>query len=136
MGRGGARPGAGRPHGARNKATQSQSATLSEIAKSYAPEALEMLAEVMRHGKSDAARVSACLAILDRAFGRPKQADPEPQSDALGDLLKEMQAGGGTKIRPVPNPVQLSSETPVPNGFEEKRILHNGDQLCLGIAEE
>lgn len=71
---GGARPGAGRPKGSRSAATKQQQATLGELAKALAPEALDALASVMRTGQSEAARVSAANSILDRGYGKPVQA--------------------------------------------------------------
>lgn len=71
-GRGGKRPGAGRPKGSRNKATQAHRATVRELAEAYAEEAISALVDVARNG-SDGARVSAAVALLDRAFGKPAQ---------------------------------------------------------------
>lgn len=75
---GGKRAGAGRKPGAVSKAKRE----LAEMAKDKAGRALEVLAEIMEKGESDAARVSAANAILDRGYGRPSQAmqiggDPE-----------------------------------------------------------
>ena len=69
--RGGAREGAGRPAGAINKATPAQSQRLSELAKTYTEDALNTLIDVARNGRTDAARVSAANAILDRGYGKP-----------------------------------------------------------------
>jgi hypothetical protein len=41
--------------------------------KEYAPQAMEALVKIAMTGKSDSARVAASIAILDRAFGRPRQ---------------------------------------------------------------
>ena len=71
MSRGGAREGAGRPLGSTNKCTSKQSQRLSELAKTYTEEALETLVDVARNGRTDAARVSAANALLDRAYGKP-----------------------------------------------------------------
>ena len=71
MGRGGYREGAGRPLGSSNKCTTEQSQRLSELAKTYTEEALLTLADVARNGRTDAARVSAANALLDRAYGKP-----------------------------------------------------------------
>lgn len=65
--KGGPRPGAGRKPGAPNKAT----ATLKELAREYTPQALEALVKVMIHGESEAARVAAANAVLDRGYGKP-----------------------------------------------------------------
>lgn len=71
---GGKRPGAGRPRGARNKVTAEVKAAVAELAKPHAHMAIETLVSICRDGESDAARVSAAQAILDRAYGKPVQA--------------------------------------------------------------
>jgi hypothetical protein len=74
MARGGKRPGAGRPKGRKNTATAAQCATLEELARAHTQTALEALVKVATGGESESARVSAATAILDRGYGRPKQA--------------------------------------------------------------
>lgn len=69
MARGGKREGAGRPKGAVNKAT----ADIREAAQVYSEQALQVLVNVATAGESEAARVAAANAILDRAHGKPKQ---------------------------------------------------------------
>lgn len=59
------------PPGSTNKSSPAQSNRLSELAKTYTNEALETLVEVARNGRTDAARVSAANALLDRAYGKP-----------------------------------------------------------------
>lgn len=71
--RGGYRTGAGRPAGSPNRATAEHKARLSDLARVHADDALATLAEIARNGTTDASRVSAACAILDRAFGRPRQ---------------------------------------------------------------
>ena len=71
MARGGFREGAGRPSGSTNKPSPEQSQRLSELAKAYTEEALETLVDVARNGRTDAARVSAANALLDRAYRKP-----------------------------------------------------------------
>tara|TARA_B100001059_G_C17811153_1_gene572330 strand:+ start:139 stop:423 length:285 start_codon:yes stop_codon:yes gene_type:complete len=71
MSRGGFREGAGRPAGSANKSSPEQSQRLSELAKTYTEEALDTLVDVARNGRTDAARVSAANALLDRAYGKP-----------------------------------------------------------------
>jgi hypothetical protein len=44
------------------------------LAKAQSQGALMALGEIMRRGKPDAARVSAAVALLDRAWGKPVQA--------------------------------------------------------------
>ena len=71
MARGGFREGAGRPTGSTNKSSPEQSQRLSQLAKTYTEEALETLVDVAKNGRTDAARVSAANALLDRAYGKP-----------------------------------------------------------------
>lgn len=68
---GGKRDGAGRPAGSTNRSTPDQNQRLTELAKSHCELALQVLVDVAMRGKTDAARVSAANALLDRAFGRP-----------------------------------------------------------------
>lgn len=93
MPRGGKRVGAGRPKGSRDTATVEQKATLEELARSHAPLALQTLADVARGSESDAARVSAASAILDRGYGKPRQSvehagDPENPIKVEVDPIK------------------------------------------------
>lgn len=60
----------GRQKGTPNKAT----ADIREAAQQYSEQALLVLINVATTGESEAARVSAANAILDRAHGKPKQA--------------------------------------------------------------
>ena len=56
--------------GGRPKAEQS----IVELARSYCPEAIETLAEIMRDKDSgDSVRVSASAHLLDRGYGKPPQ---------------------------------------------------------------
>ena len=68
---GGYRQGAGRPTGSLNRTTSEQSQRLSELAKDYTLDALLTLVDVAKNGRSDAARVSAANALLDRGYGKP-----------------------------------------------------------------
>ena len=72
--RGGKRPGAGRPVGSRDTATIEQRGTIEELARSHAPTAMATLVDIAAKGESEAARVSAANAILDRGYGKPMQA--------------------------------------------------------------
>ena len=74
MARGGKREGAGRPKGSRNAATKDQIADLASAARGASHEALAALISIAKGGQSEAARVSAATAILDRGFGKPVQA--------------------------------------------------------------
>ena len=60
----------GRPKGSVNKAT----ADIRAAAQAYTDDALATLAQIMKAGESEAARVAAANSILDRGFGKPRQA--------------------------------------------------------------
>lgn len=79
MAQGGKRPGAGRPKGTPNKAT----ADVRAMAQKYGPSALATLSEIMEDtGAPEAARVAASKELLDRAYGKSKQAvEHSGQSD-------------------------------------------------------
>ncbi len=66
-------PGAGRPKGVKDRSTIAQRATLSELARRYTKTALKTLVDVCTGGQSEAARVSAATALLDRGYGKPAQ---------------------------------------------------------------
>ncbi len=72
--RGGKRPGAGRPKGSADRATVEQKATLEELARSHTETAMNVLVKVAKTSESDAARVSAASVILDRGYGKARQA--------------------------------------------------------------
>lgn len=98
----GSKPGerrGGRVKGVPNKAT----AEIREIAREYTAVAIKALADVVQNSESDAARVSAANAILDRAYGRPSQsvaisgADGGPVRHAhelTDEALAKIAAGG------------------------------------------
>ena len=69
-GHGGARPGAGRPNGSRNKVTLE----VRELALKHGPTALKNLVTLSQKAKSESVRLAAIREILDRAYGRPPQA--------------------------------------------------------------
>lgn len=69
--RGGARPGAGRKKGVVSQAKRE----LRDMAKDHCADALQVLVDIAKsQTSSDAARVSAANAILDRGYGKPTQA--------------------------------------------------------------
>ena len=74
MARGGNRPGAGRPTGSQNADTAAMRAALSGLLEGQVHIAIEALADIAQNGTSEAARVSAACAILDRTHGRPRSA--------------------------------------------------------------
>ncbi len=81
--RGGARPGAGRKPGSPNKVPFTIRRTVAEMAATYTEEALEVLAQIMRTGNSDAARVNAANSLLDRAHGKVGAAEDGSDDEAV-----------------------------------------------------
>lgn len=72
--KGGARPGAGRPKGAPNKA----SGEIKAIARQYGPAAIRKLARMAglvgkKPAETEAVRVTAMRDLLDRGYGKPTQ---------------------------------------------------------------
>jgi hypothetical protein len=68
-GTGGSRAGAGRPPGAVNETTK----LIRAAAQKHGPEMIDELVRLAKESESDAARVAAANAVLDRGYGRPKQ---------------------------------------------------------------
>ena len=89
-GRGGKRQGAGRPSGSPNRATVDMKSRLSELAREYTWSAFDTLVDVCENGQSDSARIAAATALLDRGFGRPREAESIQFSarSPLDDLLE------------------------------------------------
>ena len=74
MASGGIRPGAGRPAGSQNADTAAMRAALSALLEGQVHIAITALTDIAQNGTSEAARVSAAIAILDRTHGRPRPA--------------------------------------------------------------
>jgi hypothetical protein len=70
VGKGGKRDGAGRPAGAINKAT----ADIKALAQEYGEDAIRELATLMTTSESHQARIAAAKELLDRAYGKSRQA--------------------------------------------------------------
>ena len=75
--RGGKREGAGRPAGSPNRATIDMKARLSNLARAYTWTAFDTLVDICENGKSESARISAATALLDRGFGKPREASSD-----------------------------------------------------------
>ena len=82
MARGGKREGAGRKKGTKDGkprsspiiiASAQEKRELRESARQFTDHALKTLAAICNEGQSEAARVSAACALLDRGYGRPTQ---------------------------------------------------------------
>jgi len=84
---GGIRDGAGRPAGSQNRATIDMKSRLSMLAREFTWDAFDTLVDVCKNGQSDSARIAAAVALLDRAYGKPKEASPrEYTAPSLFDL--------------------------------------------------
>jgi hypothetical protein len=82
MARGGKREGAGRKKGSKDTrprfspviiAPAQEKRELREAARQFTEDALKTLAAICNQGQSEAARVSAACALLDRGYGKPTQ---------------------------------------------------------------
>ena len=94
MSRGGKRPGAGRPAGSANVDTVAMRAALSALLEGEVLIAVAALADIAQNGTSEAARVSAACAILDRTHGRPRAApDAAPLHGMPDDPLQGFTLG-------------------------------------------
>jgi len=80
---GGKRPGAGRPAGAKNKATAEVKAAIADLLSPHVPRAIQTLIDVMENGSSESARVAAAQAIFDRVYGKPIQAVGGPDGGPI-----------------------------------------------------
>ncbi len=69
-GHGGKRAGAGRPAGRVSEAK----VRLSQLAREHSDAAFKALVDVCENGISESARITAAVALLDRGFGKPRQA--------------------------------------------------------------
>ena len=88
MSRGGKRAGAGRPAGSENADTAAMRAALSGLLEGQVAIAIAALSDIAQNGTSEAARVSAACAILDRTHGRPRPAPgAAPLHGVSGGLL-------------------------------------------------
>lgn len=95
MGHGGSRTGSGRKPGSAPKAEPHQKAALADLAQHHTESAICALVEVATNGRSEAARVTAATALLDRAYGRPPQAldvDLEARLRALEEAEARLRA--------------------------------------------
>lgn len=62
----------GRPKGSANKRTLTERLTLSQMCKDHSKKAVEVLVEIMNSPEAkDSDRITASIAILDRAYGKP-----------------------------------------------------------------
>ena len=83
---GGARPGAGRKPGKVSAAKK----IIGEMAQVHAEAALGTLVQIAASGESEAARVAAANAILDRGYGKPPQALQHSGAVKIEKVVREI----------------------------------------------
>src|ERR1700751_4622804 len=79
---------------------------VQELARQHAPSAIAELARLALKAKSETARIAAIRELLDRGYGRPRQAVEvsAPAENPLQLLLKEIDALNRRRIyKQVPN---------------------------------
>lgn len=84
---------------------------IEALAKTYTAEAVQKLVAIMRAGKKEpaAARVAAINSLLDRAWGKPKQAIEASVRHSVNaeeltdDELAAIASGGGLPALPPPD---------------------------------
>jgi len=94
-GHGGKRAGAGRPAGRVSEVK----VRLSQLAREHSDLAFKALVDVCENGTSETARITAAVALLDRGFGKPREADwnqysePSPLPVPLSDFRTFLDSG-------------------------------------------
>lgn len=77
---------------------------LRSLARAHTEMALRTLAGVASSSENDAARVSACVHLLDRGWGKPPQA--HTGEDGEGDIritIRHIMEGTNVPVRTVPD---------------------------------
>jgi HEAT repeat protein len=64
---------------------------IQELARVHAPETIEILIGIARHGDKDSARVAAAVALLDRGYGKPAQAIAGPDGESAPELIHRIE---------------------------------------------
>ena len=62
-------------------------ARMSELARQHAGTAIEALAQVAESGQTESARIAAACAILDRGYGKPREAFTKQYTPRDEDIL-------------------------------------------------
>ena len=62
---------------------------VEQFARAHTQEAIETLATIMREGFSEAARIAACNAILDRGWGKAREPRELPRPSNVRDMTDE-----------------------------------------------
>ena len=105
---------------------------LADMAKEYAEDALLTLVEIARGNSAASARVSAAVAILDRAYGKPTQALEHSTPD--NSLKSLMAALEGTTLRPKEFGYTCAMSLALGNEVQTDgtvRAQFDGSELCF-----
>lgn len=82
----------GRKAGVPNKAT----AEVRTLAREHGPAAIQELARLAKEAQSEQARISACSALLDRAYGRSQASQPIeldlPDTSTIDGITRSLRA--------------------------------------------
>lgn len=98
---GGRRPGAGRPLGSPNRLTR----PLKELAALQSEACIAVLVELRDHADAEQVRLAAANALLDRAYGKPRQAIDLSDDGRLTVIVNR--SGPVVDVQPVlENPVR------------------------------
>lgn len=90
--RGGKRPGAGRPAGAKQLKSKLDVAKFQSEMQDHLQTAIIALVDVAENGKSESARVSAATEIINRAVGR--SVPVQELGNVVGDFLRVLMDEG------------------------------------------
>jgi hypothetical protein len=91
-GKGGARPGAGRPMGSKNKVTPE----IKAMAQKHCPAALQIIVGLAKNADTESTRLAAAKEILDRGYGRARQAVTAEINHSSNDGVMDLLAAIGT----------------------------------------
>lgn len=122
--RGGKRPGAGRPKGSRNKKTLDQENMILR-AQGVASLAIDVLTEIAEHGESEAARITAAVNLLDRAYGKPVRMEivAEKPVDGLDLLIQNINRTGVGRYPIVSDVKMVDDDVDVPTPVASRRKI-------------
>jgi len=130
-GRGGRRAGAGRKKGRKNSPTPPMQkvsyALMAELARTFTVPALNKLAHLMYHAKSEAIQMHAANLLLDRAWGKAPQAlqiRTQPEAERKRYTVEEVRQelirrGYGAVLGLTPSPLLEAQSIEQRNGRDD-----------------
>ena len=73
------------------------------LARTHTESCIRSLAAIAAQGESDAARTAACIALLDRGWGKPAQTHTgEDGEGAISITIRHIMEGTNVPVRTVP----------------------------------